>query len=99
MEDTITIQQVIDLMNEALNLDREAITNLVRTRVVCNKALTEHPTIQVGGEDPNIGEVGLLGIINGLFSKTKGGWGKICTISENGFIERFSLTEKETKGK
>ena len=79
---------VVDLLNEAAKLDPQAIRALVDTRVVCNQALADHPTIQVGPASehdsggPSV--VGLLGILNGIFGTFDDGWGCIAAVIEPG---------------
>jgi hypothetical protein len=87
----ITIDQAIELLNQAVLTDREAIAALISNRVSCNEALANHPTIQVvaiinktracGKSEPGLNieryEVGLLGILNGLFGIDENGWGFI----------------------
>lgn len=59
---------LVYLLNQATELDPEAMLNLLGARVVCNQDLADHPTIQVGraAEDQPF-TVGMLGILNGLF--------------------------------
>jgi hypothetical protein len=68
---SITLDEVIDFLNNAVELDPDAIDTLVETRVVCNSRLATHPTIQVTSDENNDGtpiySVGFLGILNGLF--------------------------------
>ena len=63
MADTVT--KALQVLNEALALDAEAITRLVNLRVECNPGLATHQTIQVGAYD-GIAKVGVLGLINGI---------------------------------
>lgn len=75
----ITAEYAVKILNEALALDPEAIRGLCCRRVPCNEALSLHPTIQVGrlGDE---WEVGLLGILNGLFGINGNGWGHIAAV-------------------
>src|SRR6185503_13533022 len=93
LPNVVTVDDAIAFLNLALGLDRKAITELVDHRVVCNLALGDHPTIQVGwwpkdGSPLGPGRaytddgttelrVGLLGLLNGLFGTNKDGWGFI----------------------
>lgn len=61
------IETVLQVLNEALTADRGAITNLMAHRTPCNKALTDHPTIQTTWAD-----VGPLGLINGIVEAITG---------------------------
>lgn len=59
------IEQIVNLLNEAAQLDPRCVRDLIEHRVPCNAGLAEHPTIQVfpvNGQDC----VGLLGFMNGL---------------------------------
>jgi len=81
------IQAAIDVLNEALEADPEAITNLLNIRIPCNKALADHPTIQSGLElSDGSFRISPLGLINGLFGIDERGWGFIgaeCEVDEN----------------
>ena len=64
----ITKEELADLLIERLNeiakVDPEAMGKLIETRVSCNKALQNHPTVQTC--TAAFPCVGMLGIINGL---------------------------------
>jgi hypothetical protein len=81
MSEPDLISRTVQLLNDALILDAEAIKNLINARIPCNKALAGHPTIQVGchgaGSENTGYRVGLLGIINGIFGVDEGNWGYI----------------------
>lgn len=76
IKEFITPDEAIELLNSAIKADKEAINNLVNSRVACNLELAEHPTIQVGCDIEEC-EVGLLGILNGLFGIADDGWGGV----------------------
>lgn len=79
----VTLDEVIKFFNELIALDHKAVTELLTTRVECNQAFADHPSVQVGrmGNDPaRPYEVGLIGLINGLFGTIEEegrfkGWG------------------------
>ena len=48
MDRLYSVDHAIDILNEALSLDPQAIKDLVNARVACNEAMADHPTIQVG---------------------------------------------------
>lgn len=89
-KESVTVDEVIDLLNDALGDDPDAMQALVETRVPCNQKLADHPTIQVGTVEPlvifNTKEseeipqyrVGLLGILNGIFGIGESGSGQIA---------------------
>lgn len=75
----VTVQMFIDILNEALALDKNAISELIENRVSCNEGLAEHPTIQVSEFESGDGfktwtenTIGMLGIINGICEKITG---------------------------
>lgn len=87
--------QCIDLLNEALRLDQEALSVLFSFRPKCNSDLASHPTIQC---DPD--SVSVLGLLNGLcgvFAEgRRKGWGPITAVIENPSdpkIIRFERTD------
>lgn len=61
------METILGTLNEALDLDRAAISALLLHRQPCNQALTDHPTIQTTEED-----VGALGLINGIVERLTG---------------------------
>jgi len=79
----VTMENAVAFLNEARDMDPQAITKLVQTRVGCNENIAKHPTIQVlrmpekeveemgsasiGIENGSNYMVGLVGIFNGLF--------------------------------
>jgi hypothetical protein len=65
----MTPQQIVDLLNDAVRCDREAIQALLRATVPCNQALTDHPTIVVWGWDETpekVNKVGLGGLLTAI---------------------------------
>jgi hypothetical protein len=89
VKDNVTIGEVVDVLNRAIAEDRDAVNRLMQTRVPCNKALADDPTIQVLADvvdGKHVYKVGLLGVLNGLFGcdPVSGGaligvWGVVCT--------------------
>lgn len=67
-----TVTKALQVLNEALALDAEAITGLVNLRVECNPGLAAHQTIQVGAYD-GIAKIGVLGLINGVIGDSPTG--------------------------
>ena len=66
IREQVTLDEVIAFLNDATESDRQAIGLLVTSRVVCNKQLADHPTIQAAAWHDHY-LVGMLGIFNGLF--------------------------------
>lgn len=91
IRESVSIDDVVALLNEALALDAEAISRLFLCRVPCNTALADHPTIQCGSrESIQHRVVGPLGLLNGMFGVDERGWGAICAVVENhASITRF----------
>ncbi len=66
------VRHAVKVLNEALECDREAITELVNMRVECNDGLSAHPTIQVG-MFKDVHKVGVLGLLNGALGNSPSG--------------------------
>ena len=106
MVDLKLAKRIVDFMNEALELDRDAISNLVYNNMVqCNKELAMSPTIQIASWYvcssiglPDVGLVGLIGILNGLCGVYDNNDGCIGTVSGgehgNGKVSRFVLLDE-----
>lgn len=83
---TVSLPEVLEVLNRAVEADPEAIAALIGTRVPCNPALAGDPTIQVDhrGDDPQRGfSVGALGLLNGLFGTRPNGWGYLVAEVDN----------------
>jgi len=102
IRNSVTIDEVIQFLNEVTEIDRSAMTALLETRVPCNQALADHPTVQVQASNGQ-NSVGFLGILNGLFGvfddEPNKGWGGITAVydknDENGeSVIRFEQTAK-----
>lgn len=70
MDDSVT--RAVEVLNEALERDPEAITQLVNMRVDCNDELAAHPTIQTGFYE-GVHRVGVLGLLNGALGTSPSG--------------------------
>lgn len=77
LKDSVTIDDVIELLNDAFTKDPEAMNDLALSRVTCNEVLADHPTIQVG-KFGNEYKVGIIGILNGIFGMADDGFGAIA---------------------
>lgn len=86
----LPIDAMVSVLNEAVNLDREATCNLIKARVQCNKGIAEHPTIQVGETTIGTWELGLLGVLNAIAERLEPG-NKICAVIDDcsGRLLRF----------
>lgn len=93
MKESITPDDVCDLLNELLSVDYDSIYELVTRHVECNQALVDHETVQVRGY-AGPPSVGMMGIINGMFGVNQNGHGPICYEIENGKILKFRLFKK-----
>ena len=101
IREQVSLDEVIELLNEAQRLDPAAISKLVDSRIEANEGLQDHPTIQC-----SYNEVGLLGILNGLFG-TYGdrageyaGFGPIAAVYDHGegTLLHFRRTLPEGEG-
>ena len=105
---------IIDFLNEIARLDPAFMRALVNTRVPCNEAILDHPTIQAGyakdwpseitnSLDPSQGVAGFLGVINGYCGAydngPKKGWGPVTAMIDDDGAISFCLTESRTDGR
>ena len=63
-----TLERLVDLLNEGLDLDQQAISNMLQTRSYCKEPLIQHRDILCVTENLREGPrttVGILGILNG----------------------------------
>ena len=98
------LEHTILVLNQINELDCTVLPDLIGYRTSCNQALAEHPTVQVGlwHENQPFGEangyeVGLLGILNGLFGVKEDGYGYIAARFSDDLerIEHFELLGDE----
>lgn len=98
MPETVTLDQVIDLLNKLVQLDQPAINSLLNQRVRCNSALLKHHTVPVQlGRQGNPNRVGFLGIINAFFAADEAWQGPIAAILKDGELTGFTRTDQPTR--
>lgn len=68
------VQRALDILNEALERDPMALTQLVNARTTCDERLAKHRTIQTGVYE-GTHKIGVLGLINGILGYKRGGIG------------------------
>lgn len=94
------VDRFLTFLNELVLLDREAVENLIETRVKCNQQLASHPTVQVMNAAEGAPIVGLLGILNGLVGvqpegSVNPGWGYIAaSFDDNEKLVKFIRIDK-----
>ena len=101
----IDADRAIELLNEFLLRDPDAVSDLFRYRVCCNAELAAIPTIQVsygpateeesGASALDVGKtsLGLLGLLNGLFGVDDRGLGFIAAVyDDEGAVVAFLRT-------
>lgn len=93
IHDLVYLETVIEYLNELIKLDPHAMDQLVKNRVECNQRLASHPTAQsilISEIDGERYEIGILGVLNGLFGIDDQGWGGIVAMfDDNGILMKF----------
>lgn len=98
LKQSVSVEDAINLLNELLELDANAIGSLVANRVPCNQGIADHYSVPV--EQRNGGFViGMFGIINGLFGVDDDGWGAIVYDLDCGNLLKFRKATDRDKGK
>ena len=95
IKEKITVQETVDFLNALLEIDPPTISALVSLRISCNKKLADHETVQVGVLSEHHFQVGLIGILNGLFGADKFGWGHISATYTDGIVIKFEALTGE----
>lgn len=89
IQQNVSLQKVVSFLNELLEIDTLAVEHLIEHRVPCNEGMAEHPSVQVIGDGP-LYRVGLLDLLNGLFSTDEKG--PIAAVyDDDDCLERFIL--------
>ena len=82
------IKRALAVLNDALDRDPVAITQLVNARISCNEKLTKHVTVQTGVYGSEY-KVGALGLINGILGYKHGGIGAEGDVdTRSGYFRR-----------
>jgi hypothetical protein len=106
IKQSVTLDEVVEVLNRALEKDRGAISELILDgKVVCNEELAEDETVQVGkkrqcGKD--VHTIGVLGLLNGFFGidddEHRTFFGAIAAHVGDDGVERFSKVDhKKTR--
>jgi len=95
-KDSITPQEVCDLLNELIELDPTAIGALMINCVPCNEGIADHPTVQVYERHQGF-TLGVLGLINGPFGIDSKGWGQIAYSLDAETWEMQFFVREESK--
>ena len=67
------IDAILKVLNDAFDADPDAIRALILHRVPCNRALADHPTVQVNQDTDDLTfSVGAIGLLNGVVEKFTG---------------------------
>lgn len=92
---SITLDEAIVFLDSLVKIDASALCGLIEHRVLCNDALADHPTVQVGSPPGEPARVGVLGILNGLFGANEAGWGPIgANFDDDGRLTSFDRTKQ-----
>jgi hypothetical protein len=81
----VSVIEAVAVLNRALEKDPFAMNALINHRVPCGIDLAKDETVQVGHPDDLVGlgfEVGMLGIINGIFGVRPNKCGYIAAVCE-----------------
>lgn len=87
----LTSEKVIEILSEAIVLDKEAVNRLFSYRTECNDSLANHPTIAVSEDS----KVGLIGLLNGVLVDS--GEPRIAIVSDNDVIVGFDIYPLDKK--
>ena len=97
INETISIDNVIEYLNSVLDADPLALRALLCAFVPCNDRLAKHPTAIVSAEWIEGPTIGLMGLINGMFGISEDNYAAICykiDTDTNGIIG-FSRMDNE----
>jgi hypothetical protein len=92
IKQSITPQDVVDLLNEFITLDKKSAIGLLSHEEQCNDIIAAHPTIQVKYYYDDDVRVTIIGFLNGLFGVREDGMGAICAEIYNNETIKFRLT-------
>ena len=94
----VILGSLVDVLNEALTIDPDAIRGLLSSRVACSKEFLAHPSIPVRQDETGACTLSPLGLINGMLGTVEDGplqgrgW-ITAEAAEGGVIYRFAVTD------
>ena len=94
------IDQAINVLNEAIAADPDAMDAMLRLRIRCNPTLGAHPSIQCFAQidkDEKIWDTSVtpFGLINGLFGTDESSWGHLSyTTDDNEKLKSVQRTKE-----
>jgi len=98
VKNSVSIEGTVNFLNELIKIDQNAVSALFSMRIICNEELADHETVQVHQLGPETFQVGMIGILNGLFGIDEFGWGHVVADYENAKISGFRvLTTDDVK--
>jgi hypothetical protein len=83
-----TPAEAVTVLNRIHATDPTVLPRLIERRVACNRALAADPTVQVGNGTTDY-EVGILGILNGVFGIGNDGLGHIAAHYDGDILIGF----------
>lgn len=93
MKEKDILDNLLAVLNEAVAIDREAITELVEQRVLCSEEFAAHPDIVVQATR-SAELLGMLGIVNGICKRLTGVVLQ-AVYDDDGKITHFQPKEEE----
>lgn len=96
VKESVTLKETVEFLNSLIKVDSSAINALFSSRISCNEEMANHETVQVMARD-GFFQVGMIGVLNGLFGIDKSGWGHIIADYEDGKITKFNMLKSTTK--
>ena len=94
IKNNVTLEETAAFLNELLKTDPITVNAFFNIRITCNESLARHPTVQVNCQGEALkrwNQVGLIGILNGLFGIDEKGWGHLSLSLDNGTITSFNV--------
>lgn len=99
-EETVAIKDIIAMLNEVLELDKELLTDMILRRFPCSHAVRDHETVQAhcyGDSSIENPKVGFIGLLNGCIGIDRNHFGPIAAAfeKEGGPLTGFKLTDTD----
>ena len=93
MEEKITLDELIQYLNDLLDADRPALRRLLQHREPVNEAMEQYSRVQLLEKEKKP-LLGILGILAGLFSPGDDGWPPLVLEAEGVCTKCGSTVEK-----
>lgn len=96
--ESVTPMDIVEFLNSIHEIDPTAVSNIFMFHILCNRGLAAHESVQVRSHgNMEVYDVGVLGILNGMFGTDSLGYGPITAIQQECLPYQTAITGFECR--